>query len=389
MKPNISRYALIVFALVLTVSIIMTGRDPVSRAVSLRGDRKVNILLMGMDAVEASKHTDTLMLLNYSVGERVLNIIAIPRDTLVRYEGGRPRRINEIYALMRRKTSSDRDASREFLNFVNNNLFSGHPGNEGMEIRHYVQVDYEFFTRLVDILGKIRVEISEPMKYDDFAGKLHIDFSTGVHHLDGKEALKYIRYRGKGSDIRRIARQQKFIVDWLKSARKPLIFFELPRIVSAFAKNTNTNIGLWGIAALMFEFRGFETDSLRFFTLPGKFYSQYWQYNQAAAEENIFKIIGAARAPRETTYLVEVWNASGKSGAARAARDALIKSGFNVVEWGNYSVYQQRTVINNMCEEVSAGLVARNALGSGDIINRYDASRTVDISVIIGEDYEP
>ncbi|MDI6756563.1 MAG: LCP family protein [Endomicrobiia bacterium] len=384
MKQNISRYALTVFAVILVVSIIMTGRNPVSRALSLRGDRKVNILLMGMDAVEASKHTDTLMLLNYSVGERVLNIIAIPRDTLVRYEGGRPRRINEIYALMRHKTSSDREAAREFLNFVNNNLFSGQ-----LEIRHYVQVDYEFFTRLVDILGKIRVEISEPMKYDDFAGNLHIDFSTGVRHLDGKEALKYIRYRGKGSDIRRIARQQKFIVDWFKSARKPLIFLQLPRIVSAFAKNTNTNIGLWGIAGLMFEFRGFETDNIRFFTLPGKFYSQYWQYNPAAAEENIFKIIAATRAPRETTYLVEVWNASGKTGAARAARDALIKSGFNVVEWGNYSVYQQRTVINNMCEEVSAGLVARNALGSGDIINRYDASRTVDISIIIGEDYEP
>ncbi|PKN01191.1 MAG: hypothetical protein CVU77_06290 [Elusimicrobia bacterium HGW-Elusimicrobia-1] len=382
MRQNLSRYALAFFALIMGVSIIMTGRDPVALALALRGDKRINILLMGMDAVESSKHTDTLMLLNYSVREQMLNVISIPRDTLVRYEGGRARRINEVYPMIRKKTSTDAEAAAEFLNFVNNNLFRGR-----LEIRHYVQVDYEFFTRLVDMLGKIRVEITEPMKYDDFAGKLHIDFSTGIHHLDGKDALKYIRYRGKGSDIRRISRQQKFLIDWLKSARKPLVLVRFPNIISAFRRGTNTNIGLWGVSSLMFEFRSFDTANIRFFTLPGKFYSYYWQYDPQSAEEQIFRVIGT-HAPRQTTYLADVWNASGKPGAARAARDALIKSGFNVIEWGNYSVYQQRTVIKNMCEEVSAGLVARNALGCGDIINRYDAARNVDVSVIIGEDYE-
>jgi len=81
-------------------------------------------------------------------------------------------------------------------------------------------------------------------------------------------------------------------------------------------------------------------------------------------------------------------NASGVPGAARAVRDAMISAGFNVVDWGNYSsVQQEKTLIKNMCEDASAGVIARDTLRFGEVVNKYETNRDVDITIIIGRDY--
>jgi len=433
MKLKSSHYFLFIFALALAVSIILTAFDPVSKALSLRSPSsvRVSVLVMGMDAVNQARHTDTLMLLSYSPSERMLNVLSIPRDTLVNYEG-HLRRINEIYSIIlaRKKKSLidsadkntyhllEKTAAEDFLGVVNATIFKGLP-----EVKYYAQVDYRFFEELVDNLtgGKIRVEISEPMKYDDFAAGLHIDFSTGIHYLDGKDALKYVRYRGKGSDIRRIARQQKFVVEWISSIKKPLIIWRLPWVIKSFYENVNSNISKWALLNLaLIEFRDFDTSNVRFFTLPGRFGGNYWIYDRAPGD--FFKIItgtdlpsadysrrGAADSDKTAgenfpqknpildgdirdggsrIFTVQVWNASGVTGAARAVRDAMISAGFNVVDWGNYSsVQQEKTLIKNMCEDASAGVIARDTLRFGEVVNKYETNRDVDITIIIGRDY--
>ncbi len=433
MKIKTSQYFLILFAVVLGISIILVAFDPVLRILSLspKGER-VNVLVMGMDAVVTSRHTDTIMLLSYSPSEKMLNILSIPRDTLVNYEG-KLRRINEIYSviLAKKRKSLDagatfksgkfnsileRESAEDFLEVLNSTILKGIT-----EVRYYAQVDYKFFEDLVDNLtgGKVRVEITEPMKYDDFAAGLHINFSTGVHYLNGADALKYVRYRGKrGSDIQRISRQQKFVVEWISSVKKPLVFWRMPSIISSFFKNVKTNISRLALVHLaLIEFRDFDTSNVRFFTLPGRFGGNYWIYNPNESD-SLKVMLGAAgsivsgysidsvnsvrpltdnstSAPssfeedtnKVRTFTVEVWNASGVPGAARSVRDILINAGFNVVDWGNYSsVRQEKTLIKNMCDDSSAGAIVRDVLRFGEVVNKYETKRSVDVMIIIGKD---
>ncbi len=379
MKVKFQPFLLLFFATVLAVSIIFQGTDTISKAI--RSGERINILIMGIDAVQTARHTDTLIFMSYSPKEQILDMFSIPRDTLVRPDGQKARRINEIYAHSYKKSKSEKYAAQHLLNALNANIFYGK-----VELKHYMLIEYDFLIKLVDLLGKIRVEITEPMKYDDFAGKFHIDFSTGVHYLNGEDALKFIRYRGKGSDIKRISRQQKFISQWVKSIKKPVLMIKSPKIVKHFLEKTDTNISVWGMISLFVELRDFNPSRIRFFTLPGRFYGNYWLCDRDEMS-NIFSIVNAPR--KETSpYLVEVWNASGYGGAARAARDALIRSGFNVVEWGNYSIRQEKTIIKNLSSDINPAIVVQSLLGCGDIINKYESNRAVDLSIIIGKDFK-
>lgn len=368
---------LIFFAALLAASIFLAGTNPISRAI--RAGQRVNILLMGMDAVATAKHTDTLILMSFNPADRVVDLISIPRDTLIKIEGLRIQRINEIYAYYFKKSKSEKYAAEQLINYINTNLFEGK-----IDLRYYVQVDYDLFVKIVDLLGKIRVEITEPMKYDDFAGNLHINFPVGARYLDGKDALKYIRYRGKGSDIKRISRQQKFIAEWLKSIKKPLIVLRSPQLLKYVLQNLNTNIGLWGLANLAVEFRDFDQAKIRFSTIPGRISGYYWRSESAA---NFLEMLAGPREKTATPYLVDIWNASGYRGAAKKARDMLINSGFNVVEWGNYAVQQEKTIIKNMTNDVNPAVMIQSLIG-GDIINKFEANRSVDLSVIIGKDFK-
>ncbi len=379
MKLKFSQITLIVFAAVLAVSIYFAGTNPISRAI--RDSSRINILLMGMDAVAASKHTDVLILASYSPSEQIVDMVSIPRDTLVKFDGGRLRRINEIFAFYYKKNNSRQYAAQQLLRHVNNELLEGF-----IDVKYYVQVEYEIFVKLVDMLGKVKVEITEPMKYDDFAEKLHIDFSPGIHYLNGADALKYVRFRGKGSDIRRINRQQKFIIDWIKSIKKPALIAAFPRILTQINKYFDSNISVWGWANLFLELRDVELARVRFLTLPGRFYGAYWMCDKAAMSHLFEKFSSDKRdlAP----YILEVWNASGNKGAAKSARDILIKAGFNVEQWGNYSVMQEKTTIKNMTGDVNAAALIQSALDTGEIINKFESGRNVDMVVIVGRDFK-
>ena len=72
--------------------------------VEVKKDEPVNILVMGVDvgtlgdlSKDNSQRTDTIILLNYDPKKEAINIISIPRDTLIKMNG-KNRKINEAHA---------------------------------------------------------------------------------------------------------------------------------------------------------------------------------------------------------------------------------------------------------------------------------------------------
>ena len=96
---------------------------------------------------------------------------------------------------------------------------------------------------------------------------------------------------------------------------------------------------------------------------------------------------------REPAITVEVLNASGVSGDARAATRLLRRGGIDVVYYGNAervvegSLDSTRIVVRR--GGVRNGERVRAVLGVGRITVELDSSRLLDASVFLGADFSP
>ena len=132
--------------------------------------------------------TDTIFYAEIRGGRA--RLVSIPRDTLIETRSYRGR-INAVY---------------------------GASGPQGLaraveELLGVAIVTLDSVASAVDAVGGIEVYLEAPMRYVDRAAKLYIDFPAGQVHLDGEDAVKYMRFRGwAGSDLGRIARIQEVIL---------------------------------------------------------------------------------------------------------------------------------------------------------------------------------
>lgn len=379
-KLKLQHYILIVIAFLVAVSIYLSWTSPFSRAI--RKGERVNAILFGTDWVDYSRHSDTLMLVSFDPKSRSLDVISIPRDTRFTPQGFHFRKINEVYAYNFKTKKNDRAASRELLAAVEE-LFQNR-----ISIPYYFRIDYAGFKKFIDIIGGVTVQIDEPMHYDDNWGKLHIHFEPGTRHLNGQKALEYVRYRGVAGDLGRINRQQLFFKSVMAKSKNPVLLFRLPQVIGVISREITTNFTLWDMTVGALELKDVSIKQLRLAQLPGRPKRDYWEIdydNTNALLDRILPSTGTvvSNGPK---VRVEVWNASGKPGLAERVSWILRQNGFDVTDWGTYSIRQKKTVITDLTDNMRAANKIAEILACGDVITRYDYKHFADIKITLGED---
>ena len=192
---------------------------------SSAGPSRMNILCLGVDSVDGTHRTDTVLLMGIDPASRKLHGVSIPRDTRVLIEG-KARKINEIMA-------------RHGITALRNLL------EELLEIRvdRHVKVDFQGFVKIIDLIGGVDLDIEHAMNYDDFEQDLHIHLPAGPQKLDGKKALEFVRFRSDASaDLGRIKRQQKFIAAVLQALKSPEQIMRIPELVREALANIETDL---------------------------------------------------------------------------------------------------------------------------------------------------
>jgi LCP family protein required for cell wall assembly len=165
----------------------------------------------------AGSHSDTIML--WRVGGGVSRRLSIPRDTVATIPGHGVGKINAGFAI-----GGPALAIKTVEQFT------------GVKINHVIVVNLARFPPFIDSIGGIDVKtdhvcatISGGPKNGGFA----LNFSRGVHHLSGLQALLYARVRENpcdpsSSDLTRVQHQQ----DILNAIKGKLLtlgtFFRLP-----------------------------------------------------------------------------------------------------------------------------------------------------------------
>ena len=232
-----------------------------------------NILLLGADEVEQnSRHSDTIMAAVIDVKAVKITLFSIPRDTLVNY-GGREMKINTIYAsvFIKNGHAAAADEVRKEVERLT-----------GLSIPYYFLVDYGAVEEMVDLFGGIKLDIKKNMNYTDVAGGLYIDFKPGIQKLDGKAAVKYLRFRSDPmADLGRIERQQKFVAAFLDKAKTRLSLDKIPKVYSIIKRNLKTNVPVETVLRLYVAFKNYRLSDAWMLTLPGEPVSingvSYWK----------------------------------------------------------------------------------------------------------------
>lgn len=231
--------------------------------------RLIQVLVVGTDEIDYSRHGDTMMLLTFRPAAKRLHVLSIPRDTMVEGPEHQTMKMGELFAHGWGHGGAD-SATRLVLEQLSRVL--------DLPVRHFCVVEYKGFERAVDELGGVDVMIPHEMKYDDEAADLHIHLPAGSRRLSGKEALQFVRYRGdKLGDVGRISRQQQF----LRAVKNRLELSRVPSIVRIVLRHVKTNLRTAQMLRLARQVSGWKEVELETATLPGELTRQnrisYWQ----------------------------------------------------------------------------------------------------------------
>ncbi len=235
------------------VSLYTVDRRNISKLAE-QGDR-ANILFLGLDYVEGTSRSDTMMFASIGPESGDIKLISIPRDMYVKYPDGNFRRINVAYPRGEGELATD---------MVSKLL--------GVNVPFYVALDYQGFKEIIDSLGGVTLDVERRFEYEDLAAEppLRIDIEPGRQKLNGEEALGYIRYRAGGSDLARIERQQKFLDALFEQGIQLGGWGRMKSLIDTANEYMETNLSLIDLYDLGKSVRGIDTDSLDTYTLPGR-----------------------------------------------------------------------------------------------------------------------
>lgn len=212
----------------------------------------MNILLLGLDPRDQGMRSDTIMIMTLNRRSGEISIFSIPRDMRVNIPGHGQDKINHAYAYG--GIALTRETVEDFLD---------------IEIDYYMTTDFDGFENIIDILGGIDLDVEKKMYYKGI--DVLIDLKPGPQHLDGAQALQYVRWRSDSeADFGRVRRQQQFLKALLQEmiAFKNIIKF--PRLLPEIAENIKTDLELNQAILLVNKLKGVDFEQINTFTLPGR-----------------------------------------------------------------------------------------------------------------------
>ena len=199
---------------------------------------------------------DVVMIVRLDPKTSEAEMLSIPRDLYVDIPGNGMNKINAAYAF---------GGPPLLVETVRENL--------GIEINHYVEIDFVGFQALVDELGGI--EIAFPYQARDL--KSGLDVGSGSQTLNGDQALAYARSRSyqelqngswvsvDANDIGRTARQQEVIRAIVAELKSPSSIAEAGSLATAMGQHMtiDSRLASTSVASLVWDFKGILTGDVK------------------------------------------------------------------------------------------------------------------------------
>ncbi len=380
-----------------------------------------NILVIGSDSragtngkfgsaqAIAGARSDTMMLMHILPQHKGGVVISFPRDSVVPIIACKADGIGD-------PGQKAQPGATEMLNATF--AFGGAPclwktleAQTGIFIDHFVEINFNGFQSVVNDLGGVNVCLPEAIN-DPASG---LDLSAGVHHVNGAQALAFVRERhiGEGSDLQRIQRQQFFMASLLQQIRSKNVLSDMPQMF-AIARDvtktltTDSGLSVSNMLSLAQSMKGMTSKSVQFTQVPvvqdpTDTNRVLWQQPQAgqlfseiAHDQSVPKKKSSgtpkASAPASpsagaTPVGVKVLNATDRGGLAKQTATALTGQHYRVTGSGNAPAPSSSTIIQYSAASDAAGARALAQLVPNALVQQVAGVTTGTVDLILGANF--
>jgi LCP family protein required for cell wall assembly len=278
--------------------------------------------------------------------------------------------------------------------------------NFGIPIHYYAMVDFAGFIQIVDALGGVDVPV-ECEFHDTFPDPanpeqgIDIDLYPGIQHLNGQQALWYVRSRWSTSDYDRSRRQHQVLRALYRQALSGGILSRIPDLWDALRQTVETDLGLKEMVYL-----GWLGSRLDWANVKSRFivppYVEHWTDPNGAwvllpvpgaLEPLIAEALQppATRRARQSPFRVEVWDGTGRPGMAEVAAERLRWEGFVVTGITATEPVSRTRVVDFTTTPKGSPLWLLTRLynlKAEDVEKQPGAGGELDFRVILGANYD-
>ncbi len=221
----------------------------------------LNLMIIGHDRdysdsdqiLKSRGRSDMLMMAHLDFDKKTVSLLSIPRDTLAQIPGHGTTKINAAHKYggppLTEETVQD---------------------NFGIPSDKYVALDFDGFEKAIDILGGVDLVVDKKMDYDDNWGHLHIHLKPGMQHLNGQQAMGFVRFRHSDSDLVRTQRQQTLLAALKSKMRSPETLTKIGPLLDTIDSHLESDLSMDQKVALARFIHDTPREDVHMTTLPSR-----------------------------------------------------------------------------------------------------------------------
>ncbi|HEV2653747.1 MAG TPA: LCP family protein, partial [Ktedonobacteraceae bacterium] len=219
---------------------------------------RMNLLLLGSDTDYKTVHdlggvlAQTLIVLTIDPGTKDVSMLSLPRDTWLNVPGYGMHKLDQAYLL----GGGGAGGVALTMETIHQDF--------GIYIDHYAWVGLDGFVKVIDTVGGVDIDTIHPITddlYPDDACNCARDayavkplyIAPGPQHLDGPEALEYVRSRHADliGDFGRSVRQQQILTQLKNKLDNPAIVSKMTDLAKALNGHVKTDMEMTQVFQLM------------------------------------------------------------------------------------------------------------------------------------------
>ncbi|MGL4307201.1 MAG: LCP family protein [Mycobacteriaceae bacterium] len=357
--------------------------------------------------------SDTVMLVNIPANRSRVVAVSFPRDLAITpviceaWDNDKGEYLGEkVYTETKLNSAYGFGGPKCLLKVIQN--------LSGLNINHFIGMDFSGFSKLVDQVGGVEVCSTKPIEDYELGTVLA---QAGKQTIDGVTALQYVRARKVTTEINgdygRIKRQQLFLSSLLRTALSTKMLFDPSRLNSfintfiseTFVDQVNTN----NLVKLGRSLQGLDAGRVTFLTVPTDGTDEYGnEIPRTQGIDDIFSAIindqplpgekkletpttAPAPTPREVTAIdpsaisLQVSNATNQTGLAKKTATLLTSYGFEIDSVGDFDKPIAKTTIRFSAGQEQAAATLSSAFPNASV-EKVSGLGTV-VQLVLGLDF--
>lgn len=355
------------------------------------GRERLNVLLLGIDTRDGEdgspENTDTMIVLSLDPLNRTAAMLSIPRDTVVTIPGRGQNKINAAYAY-----GGPALAVRSVEQIL------------GIRLNSYALVDFNAFTRIVDAVGGVLVDVKRPIHDEAYPtadyGIRRLNIVAGPQLMHGAAALEYARSRHDSNDFSRARRQQQVLAAIRARLTQDGMLARVPALMGDVGTLVQTNFDPGNILSLAGLGSGIDSGAIRSeVLLPCGGDSPHCELREQNGAGGYYLIPEPAKVQdlvaqlfydpkvRQEGARVEVRAAGARGGVAQEVADRLEARAFGILRVTSAAAGRSAILLRNGSKRYTADALRRQLGGIAIQDAPAGESGDADIIVVVGNDF--